>query len=30
MKEEAKILRGKLIEEVAAYDEDLLEKYHGR
>ena len=27
LKEEAKILRGKLIEEVAAYDEDLLEKY---
>ncbi|MBT4678500.1 MAG: elongation factor G, partial [Flavobacterium sp.] len=27
LKEEAKILRGKLIEEVAAYDENLLEKY---
>jgi len=27
LKEEAKNLRGKLIEEVAAYDEDLLEKY---
>ena len=27
LKEEAKMLRGKLIEEVAAYDEDLLEKY---
>jgi elongation factor G len=27
LQEEAKILRGKLIEEVAAYDEDLLEKY---
>ena len=27
LKEESKILRGKLIEEVAAYDEDLLEKY---
>ena len=27
LKEEAKILRGNLIEEVAAYDEDLLEKY---
>tara|TARA_B100000787_G_scaffold149044_1_gene120823 strand:- start:2062 stop:4185 length:2124 start_codon:yes stop_codon:yes gene_type:complete len=27
LKEEASILRGKLIEEVAAYDEDLLEKY---
>ncbi len=27
LKEEAKELRGKLIEEVAAYDEDLLEKY---
>ena len=27
LKEEAKELRGKLIEEVAAYDENLLEKY---
>ena len=27
LKEESKILRGKLIEEVAAYDENLLEKY---
>ncbi len=27
LKAEAKILRGKLIEEVAAYDESLLEKY---
>ncbi|WP_347374210.1 elongation factor G [Aequorivita sp. Q41] len=27
LKAEAKILRGKLIEEVAAYDENLLEKY---
>ena len=27
LKEEAKMLRGKLIEEVAAYDENLLEKY---
>jgi len=27
LKEEARILRGKLIEEVAAYDENLLEKY---
>ena len=27
LKEEAHMLRGKLIEEVAAYDEDLLEKY---
>jgi len=27
LKEEAAFLRGKLIEEVAAYDEDLLEKY---
>ena len=27
LKEEAKVLRGKLIEEVAAYDENLLEKY---
>ena len=27
LKEEAKLLRGKLIEEVAAYDENLLEKY---
>ena len=27
LKEEAHILRGKLIEEVAAYDENLLEKY---
>ena len=27
LKEEAKFLRGKLIEEVAAYDENLLEKY---
>ncbi len=27
LKEEATMLRGKLIEEVAAYDEDLLEKY---
>ena len=27
LKEEASILRGKLIEEVAAYDENLLEKY---
>ncbi|MFZ2283670.1 MAG: elongation factor G [Lutibacter sp.] len=27
LKEEAKLLRGKLIEEVAAYDEHLLEKY---
>ncbi len=27
LKEEAAMLRGKLIEEVAAYDEDLLEKY---
>merc|ERR1712086_199607 len=27
LKEEAKNLRGKLIEEVAAYDENLLEKY---
>jgi elongation factor G len=27
LKEESKMLRGKLIEEVAAYDESLLEKY---
>ena len=27
LKEEARLYRGKLIEEVAAYDEDLLEKY---
>jgi len=27
LKEEARILRGKLIEEVASYDENLLEKY---
>jgi elongation factor G len=27
LREEARILRGKLIEEVAAYDENLLEKY---
>tara|TARA_B110000285_G_scaffold36003_1_gene38803 strand:- start:4163 stop:6292 length:2130 start_codon:yes stop_codon:yes gene_type:complete len=27
LKEEAHVLRGKLIEEVAAYDENLLEKY---
>ena len=27
LKEEAKMLRGKLIEEVAGYDENLLEKY---
>ncbi|QQX75414.1 MULTISPECIES: elongation factor G [Aequorivita] len=27
LKAEAKVLRGKLIEEVAAYDENLLEKY---
>ena len=27
LKEEANVLRGKLIEEVAAYDENLLEKY---
>ena len=27
LKEEAKILRGKLIEEVASYDENLLEKF---
>jgi elongation factor G len=27
MKEEVRMYRGKLIEEVAAYDEDLLEKY---
>jgi len=27
LKEEARMLRGKLIEEVAAYDENLLEKY---
>jgi elongation factor G len=27
LKEEARLLRGKLIEEVAAYDENLLEKY---
>ena len=30
LKAEASEYRGKLIEEVAAYDEELLEKYHGR